>query len=99
MNEIISVKLLRGMALLGGRGSRSITTMLPAGTTLKGLNILKEGKDPVAMPDDQYPPWLWKMLENDGKKVNWSQEEMLSIEYLRSLSKAKIMNFSLNKKT
>ncbi|KAJ3304238.1 39S ribosomal protein L37, mitochondrial [Kappamyces sp. JEL0829] len=67
------------------------------GTTLKGINILKDGKDPVAMEDTQYPPWLWTMLENDGKKTDWTDEEKLSIRYLRTLSKAKIMHFSLNK--
>ncbi|TCD70273.1 hypothetical protein EIP91_004174 [Steccherinum ochraceum] len=33
------------------------------GTVLEGLNWLK-GQAPVtALADDQYPPWLWKLLE------------------------------------
>ncbi|KAJ1730080.1 hypothetical protein LPJ61_003209 [Coemansia biformis] len=33
------------------------------GTVLKGLNIYKEGKDPVALKDDEYPAWLWTLLD------------------------------------
>ncbi|PWN36986.1 uncharacterized protein FA14DRAFT_8471 [Meira miltonrushii] len=39
----------------------------PEGTTLSGLNIFKDRADPVALPDDQYPNWLWTILE-EGKK-------------------------------
>lgn len=32
-------------------------------TLLTGVNYLK-GQDPVlALPDEEYPPWLWKLLE------------------------------------
>ncbi|CAO3649149.1 unnamed protein product [Cunninghamella echinulata] len=30
-----------------------------AGTPLKGINFLKEGKDPIALEDHEYPMWLW----------------------------------------
>ena len=32
-------------------------------THCTGLNILKDGKDPELMPDDQYPDWLWTLLD------------------------------------
>lgn len=35
----------------------------PAGTVLTGLNYFKNKTDPVAMPDDAYPAWLWRCLE------------------------------------
>ena len=39
------------------------TSSCPPGTILTGLNYLK-GKTPVvALPDEEYPPWLWKLLE------------------------------------
>ncbi len=31
------------------------------GTVLAGLNIYKNGKDPVALADDAYPEWLWEL--------------------------------------
>ncbi|KAJ2456035.1 hypothetical protein EV183_000378 [Coemansia sp. RSA 2336] len=33
------------------------------GTVLKGLNIYKDGKDPVALKDEEYPEWLWTLLD------------------------------------
>jgi hypothetical protein len=35
----------------------------PAGTVLTGLNYFKGMQDPVALPDEAYPEWLWKCLE------------------------------------
>lgn len=30
---------------------------------MTGLSILKDQADPVALPDDQYPAWLWTILD------------------------------------
>ncbi|KAI0797498.1 mitochondrial ribosomal protein L37-domain-containing protein [Abortiporus biennis] len=35
----------------------------PENTVLTGLNWLKGQPNVVALPDDAYPPWLWKLLE------------------------------------
>ncbi|KAL2757551.1 hypothetical protein ACRALDRAFT_2039956 [Sodiomyces alcalophilus JCM 7366] len=35
----------------------------PAGTVLTGLNYFKGQTDPVALPDEEYPEWLWDCLE------------------------------------
>lgn len=47
---------------------------------LKGLNIRKTGSDPVALPEDQYPPFLWKLLNTsdigerkEARKANRAQ--------------------------
>ncbi|KAK4201803.1 mitochondrial ribosomal protein L37-domain-containing protein [Triangularia verruculosa] len=40
----------------------------PAGTVLNGLNYYKGKTDPVALPDDQYPDWLWKCVEVGQKR-------------------------------
>lgn len=39
---------------------------LPAGTVLKGLNFFKDKQDPVAMADEEYPAWLWKVLDKSS---------------------------------
>lgn len=36
---------------------------VPAGTVLKGLNFYKDKQDPVAMADEEYPAWLWRVLD------------------------------------
>jgi large subunit ribosomal protein L54 len=30
---------------------------------MPGLSVLKDKPDPVALPDDQYPAWLWTLLD------------------------------------
>lgn len=41
----------------------------PPGTVLSGLNYFKGKTDPVALPDEAYPAWLWNCLEVQ-KKAN-----------------------------
>lgn len=50
--------------------SRSICV---EGTVITGLNYLKDGKDPVAMKDEEYPEWLWECL--DVMKSSKSDED------------------------
>ncbi|KAG2150684.1 mitochondrial ribosomal protein L37-domain-containing protein [Suillus bovinus] len=43
----------------------------PPGTILEGLNYLKGQPPVIALPDDEYPSWLWDLLkpkvyEDDG---------------------------------
>ncbi|EIW76049.1 hypothetical protein CONPUDRAFT_147055 [Coniophora puteana RWD-64-598 SS2] len=43
----------------------------PANTVLTGLNYLKGQPPVIALPDEEYPPWLWdiqkpKVLPDDG---------------------------------
>jgi large subunit ribosomal protein L54 len=42
----------------------------PAGTPLNGLNYFKGKTDPVALPDEAYPAWLWKCLEVQKKATD-----------------------------
>lgn len=44
-------------------------SMTPAGTKLKGLNIKKNGEDPVALEDEEYPPWLWEVLDKQKQQA------------------------------
>jgi large subunit ribosomal protein L54 len=39
------------------------------GTVLNGLNYFKTRQDPLAMADEDYPPWLWdlaKIMEKES---------------------------------
>ncbi|KAJ1930339.1 hypothetical protein IWQ60_000360 [Tieghemiomyces parasiticus] len=38
-------------------------SMAPEGTVLKGLNFRTDGKDPVALKDEEYPAWLWTLTD------------------------------------
>ncbi|TNY21331.1 mitochondrial ribosomal protein L37-domain-containing protein [Rhodotorula diobovata] len=46
------------------RSSSSPASSCPAGTVLKGLNYLKDGQDPVALEDSEYPSWVFTMPAN-----------------------------------
>lgn len=35
----------------------------PPGTVFNGLNYFKNGQDPVAKKDEEYPEWLWSCLD------------------------------------
>ena len=43
-----------------------IQSSVPAGTVLKGLNFYKDKQDPVAMSDEEYPAWLWGVLDKSS---------------------------------
>lgn len=44
----------------------AVVSSVPAGTVLKGLNFYKDKADPIALADEEYPAWLWKVLEGKG---------------------------------
>ncbi|CAI6272748.1 unnamed protein product [Periconia digitata] len=45
-----------------------VRSSVAAGTPLKGLNFFKDKTDPVALADEEYPEWLWTILEKQEKK-------------------------------
>jgi large subunit ribosomal protein L54 len=50
---------------------------------MKGLNIYAGKSDPVAKPDDQYPEWLWTLLDREPANE-------ITIQYIRQLNKERI---------
>lgn len=42
----------------------SLPSAAPPGTVLKGVSIFKDKADPVALQDNEYPPWLFKLLDD-----------------------------------
>ncbi len=55
---------------VGGGSKRSrkgMRSSVPAGQPLRGINYMKNQSDPLALPDAEYPAWLWTCLEpKDG---------------------------------
>ena len=70
----------------GGASTGSMST-----THCTGLNILKDGKDPELMPDDQYPDWLWTIL--DPEKGNIAMKTLGELE--KELEAAKKVDVDL----
>ncbi|KAI0432106.1 mitochondrial ribosomal protein L37-domain-containing protein [Xylaria sp. FL1042] len=55
----------------------------PEGTPLTGLNYFKNQQDPVALPDDAYPEWLWGCLEVQ-KKADEGEADEAGDEFSKS---------------
>ncbi|CAO3564133.1 unnamed protein product [Mortierella alpina] len=51
------------------KAKRNVVSSAPEGTVLKGINYMKDGKDPVALADDAYPEWLWDINDPDIRKA------------------------------
>ncbi len=58
-----------GITAARPKPAKAIKSLIPAGAPLRGLNYLKDRNDPVALPDAEYPEWLWTCIEpTAGKK-------------------------------
>ena len=49
--------------------SRPVSSMA-AGSVMKGLNISKTGQDPIALKDEDYPGWLFDLVNPVTKTLN-----------------------------
>jgi large subunit ribosomal protein L54 len=47
----------------------------PPGTVLTGLSVIKDQPDPIALPDDQYPAWLWTVLDDNKAKLEKGEKK------------------------
>ncbi|ODQ64767.1 hypothetical protein NADFUDRAFT_83648 [Nadsonia fulvescens var. elongata DSM 6958] len=55
---------------LNSTSAAKIISSCPEGTVLKGINIRKSGKDPIALKDEEYPEWLWTVLDANSVASN-----------------------------
>ncbi|RIB02710.1 mitochondrial ribosomal protein L37-domain-containing protein, partial [Gigaspora rosea] len=67
-----------------------IESSAPAGTILKGINFLKNGNDPVAKLEEEYPHWLWELLDEEKQKTQ--SQDPNSRTYHRKERKEMIKN-------
>ncbi|KAL3899388.1 MAG: hypothetical protein SGCHY_002080 [Lobulomycetales sp.] len=76
--------------------ANAAASICPPGSVLSGLGVYAGKPDPVALPDADYPVWLWSLLE--PRKKSWAPEERLSRDYMRSLNADKIQANALRKR-
>ncbi|KAK9455160.1 mitochondrial ribosomal protein L37-domain-containing protein [Dipodascopsis uninucleata] len=57
-----------GKSLYEEHEKEKIVSSVPAGTRLRGCGILNGGNDPEALADDQYPDWLWELLDDEAQQ-------------------------------
>lgn len=66
---------------------------------LKGINYLKDGKDPVALDDNEYPDWLWDLLDEKKQKQKTSKPSNRQYHRKQNRETIRAQNFMKNKKT
>ncbi|KAI8330353.1 mitochondrial ribosomal protein L37-domain-containing protein [Chlamydoabsidia padenii] len=71
----------------------------PAGVTLKGISFLKDGKDPVALEDTEYPMWLWDLLDEKKQKQKTTKPNHRQFHRKQNRDAIKLSNFMKDKKT
>ncbi|VFQ61598.1 unnamed protein product [Cuscuta campestris] len=50
-------------------------------TTVVGANILKDGTDPKVLPDNEYPEWLWHLLDKKPALSELRRKDLESLPY------------------
>ncbi|CAO3587313.1 unnamed protein product [Absidia cylindrospora] len=72
---------------------------VPAGATFNGINFLKDGKDPVALEDTEYPMWLWDLLDEKKQKQKTTKPTNRQYHRKKNRDAIKLENFMKDKKT
>ena len=54
-------------------------SIIQGGSNLKGVQILKDKAEVIALPDDYYPDWLWQLLD-DPKSVEEREAARREVE-------------------
>jgi large subunit ribosomal protein L54 len=61
-----------------------VKSSIAAGTPMKGLNFLKDRGDPIALADDEYPSWLWTILDRQEKKADAAAGDLFCMSLVHS---------------
>ncbi|GMM52251.1 mitochondrial 54S ribosomal protein YmL37 [Starmerella bacillaris] len=56
----------------------NIQSFVKAGTKLKGCNVRKNGNDPIALEDHEYPAWLWELLDPAAQQAKLDADPLLA---------------------
>lgn len=68
-----------------------VVSSVPAGTILKGCNVRKNGEDPKALADEEYPAWLWEVLDPEIQKAKLEADPIKAArKQRRELNRKKI---------
>ncbi|KAJ1956883.1 hypothetical protein EC988_001117 [Linderina pennispora] len=75
---------------LAGEKTQRKPSIATQGTVLKGLNIYKDGKDPVALKDEEYPEWLWTLLDTPAEE-SLGERERQRVQRSKVIKEANFM--------
>ncbi|KAK3818529.1 MAG: mitochondrial ribosomal protein L37-domain-containing protein [Benniella sp.] len=81
------------------KAKRAVVSSAPEGAILKGINYMKDGKDPVALADDAYPTWLWEINDPQARAAKIADPTDKKHHKEARRQKIKADNFIRDKKT
>lgn len=82
--------LFHAGACLQEGSAKVVKSSCPAGTVLN-VNVKKSGKDPVALEDNEYPAWLWEVLDPEAQAKKLAQDPLkLRKKLIRKANRSKI---------
>ena len=87
------------ITIAAGSKKAAIASSVPQGTVLKGINYMKEGKDPIALDDSEYPEWLWDLLDEKKQKQKSSKPSNRQYHRKQNRDAIRASNFMKDKKT
>lgn len=61
----------------------NLKSSVAAGTRLKGCNVRKAGEDPIALADEEYPSWLWELLDAEAQQAKLAADPILATRKAR----------------
>jgi Mitochondrial ribosomal protein L37 len=67
-----------------------------AGSLIRGVQILKDRPEIVALPDEYYPDWLWQLLD-DPASVEARQNDKKEIEQKKKIYIAQLQEEEMNR--
>src|SRR5436305_1712821 len=71
-----------------------VPSIVKAGEKLKGVQLLKDKPEIVALPDDYYPDWLWELMddpaETEARKSKTREIEMKKQIYIDRLKEEEL---------
>ncbi|KAF9937749.1 39S ribosomal protein L37, mitochondrial [Modicella reniformis] len=97
--RVFSVKEDSTAAATTPKAKRAVVSSAPEGTVLKGINYMKDGKDPVALVDDAYPDWLWEINDPEIRAARIADPMDKKHHKEARRQKIKADNFIRDKKT
>lgn len=95
----IFISLLYSLLLEQKASKPRIESSVAKGSVLKGINFLKDGSDPIAMDDHEYPDWLWDLLDEKKQKQKSSKPSNRQYHRKQNRDAIKAQNFMKDKKT
>ncbi|KAF9905683.1 39S ribosomal protein L37, mitochondrial [Lobosporangium transversale] len=81
------------------KAKRTVISSAPEGAVLKGINYMKDGKDPTALADSAYPEWLWDIIDPEVRAARLA--DPLDKKHHKEVRRQKIKadNFIRDRKT